>query len=156
MDKQNKRRVSSCTDPVEFINLTADSRYVGLYVKLENVQDNLKDFAKSENLSAIFGPYMEDGSYKIARLIAVADRPDSVHVRHILLSPNKNKITGSKPLNAADSLIKLIKSGTPFEILALANSDDQGTAQLGGDLGWFPEGRMVVPFNECMFLRKKR
>ena len=52
-------------------------------------------------------------------------------------------------------LIKLIKSGAPFEALALTNSDDQGSAQLGGDLGWFPEGRMVVPFNNACFSGKK-
>ena len=42
-----------------------------------------------------------------------------------------------------------------MKLLALANSDDQGSAQLGGDLGWFPEGRMVVPFNNACFSGKK-
>ena len=37
----------------------------------------------------------------------------------------------------------------------MANSDDQGSAQIGGDLGWFPEGRMVVPFNNACFSGKK-
>ena len=37
----------------------------------------------------------------------------------------------------------------------MANSDDQGSAKLGGDLGWFPEGRMVVPFNNACFTGKK-
>jgi peptidyl-prolyl cis-trans isomerase D len=55
----------------------------------------------------------------------------------------------------ADSLVKLIKSGTSFESLARANSQDQGSAQVGGDLGWFPEGRMVVPFNNACFTAKK-
>ncbi|MBK7712760.1 MAG: SurA N-terminal domain-containing protein [Bacteroidales bacterium] len=151
---KTKEDFVTATDPVQFITLSADSRYVGLYVKLENVQDNLKDFAKSENLSAIFGPYMEDGSYKIAKLISVADRPDSVHVRHILLSPKNNRSLEATR-QAADSLIKLIKSGTSFEALALSNSDDQGSAQIGGDLGWFPEGRMVVPFNDACFSGKK-
>ena len=60
-----------------------------LYLTLNNVPENLKDFVKKEDRSAVFGPYVEDGSYKIAKLLDVADRPDSVHVRHILLSPNK-------------------------------------------------------------------
>jgi peptidyl-prolyl cis-trans isomerase D len=37
----------------------------------------------------------------------------------------------------------------------MANSDDQGSAKIGGDLGWFPEGRMVVPFNNACFTGKK-
>ncbi len=151
---KTKAEFATSPDPVQFINLSADTRYVGFFTPLSGVPENLRDFAKKEDLSTVFGPYIEDGSFKIAKLIAVADRPDSVHVRHILLSPNQ---TTSLEMvkQKADSLIKLIKSGARFEALALANSDDKGTAQLGGDLGWFPEGRMVVPFNNGCFSGKK-
>ena len=114
----------------------------------------LAEFVKKEDLNEIFGPYNEDGTLKIARLLGVADRPDSVHVRHILLSANQSR-TLDTAKTQADSLIKLIKSGTSFDVLAMTNSDDQGSAQLGGDLGWFPEGRMVVPFNNACFTGKK-
>ena len=87
-------------------------------------------------------------------MLAVADRPDSVHVRHILLSVGQTRSL-EKAKAQADSLIRLIKSGTSFAALAMTNSDDQGSAQLGGDLGWFPEGRMVVPFNNACFSGKK-
>lgn len=151
---KTKEEFATATDPVQFINLTADSRHVGFFTPLSMVPENLKDYVKNKDLSDIFGPYIEDGSYKVARLLAVADRPDSVHVRHILLSPNQTRSL-EVVKQQADSLIKLIKSGTPFEALALANSDDQGSAQIGGDLGWFPEGRMVVPFNNACFSGKK-
>jgi len=149
-----KTEFETAPNPVEFINLTADSRYVGFFTPLSTVPENLKDFAKAEDMNAIYGPYLEDGSYKLAKLIAVANRPDSVHVRHILLSPNETRSL-SMVKTQADSLIKLIKTGVSFEALALMNSDDQGSAQLGGDLGWFPEGRMVVPFNNACFSGKK-
>ncbi len=56
----------------------------------------------------------------------------------------------------ADSLLTVIKTGgTNFEIMALMLSDDQGSAQVGGDLGWFPEGMMVIPFNDACFGGKK-
>jgi len=151
---KTKEELATAPDQVQFINMSADSRHVGLYITLNNVPENLKEFVKSEDLSFIFGPYVEDGSYKIAKLIAVADRPDSVHVRHILLSPN-NKRSIEAARHEADSLIKLIKSGTAFEALALSNSDDKGSAQIGGDLGWFTEGRMVLPFNDACFSGKK-
>ncbi len=149
-----KAEFITATDPIQFINLTADSRYVGFYLPVDMVPENLKEFARKEDMNDVFGPYIEDGSYKVAKLIDVANRPDSVHVRHILLSPNQER-TLADAREQADSLIKLIKSGRTFAELALTNSDDQGSAQIGGDLGWFPEGRMVVPFNNACFSGNK-
>ena len=145
---------ATAADPVQFINLTADSRYNGFFVPLTEVPENLKEFVKKENKTEVFGPYQEDGSFKIAKLIEVADRPDSVHARHILLSPNQTRnLQAAK--TAADSLVRLIRSGSKFEVLAMTNSDDQGSAQIGGDLGWFREGMMVTPFNNACFTAKK-
>ena len=144
----------SAPDPVQFINLTADTRHTAFYLPISSVPENLREFVKKEDKSSVFGPYQEEGSYKIARLIDVADRPDSVHARHILLSPNQAR-SSEQLKTLADSLVKLIRSGFSFEALALTNSDDQGSAQIGGDLGWFPEGRMVVPFNNACFTGKK-
>lgn len=151
---KTKTEFAEASNPEEFINLTADTRHVGFFIPLSQVPANLTEFVKREDTKEVFGPYNEDGTLKLARLIAVADRPDSVHVRHILLSPN-SKRTLEQTLSQADSLIKLIRSGTAFSMLAMSNSDDKGSAQLGGDLGWFPEGRMVVPFSNACFSGKK-
>jgi peptidyl-prolyl cis-trans isomerase D len=151
---KTKEEFIAAKNPIEFINLTADSRYTGFFLSLNDVPENLREFVKKEDLTTVFGPFQENGSFKIARLLDVEDRPDSVHVRHILLSPNQTR-TMEQTKAMADSLIKLIKSGSPFEALAIANSEDQGSAQIGGDLGWFPEGRMVVPFNNACFAGKK-
>ena len=143
------------TDPVGFINLTADSRHIGFFYPLSDVPETLKDFVKKEDLKDLYGPYIDNGSYKLARLLAVADRPDSVHARHILITPTS---AGSLELarKEADSLALLIRKGTAkFEDIAKTMSDDQGSAQIGGDLGWFTEGRMVVPFNNACFSGKK-
>ena len=151
---KTKEEFASAPDPVQFINLSADSRYIGFFIPMSSVPENLKDFVKKEDINEVFGPYLEDDYYKVARLIAAGNRPDSVHVRHILLSTGNTRSTEAAK-HQADSLIKLIKSGTSFETLAMANSDDQGSARIGGDLGWFPEGRMVVPFNNACFTGKK-
>jgi peptidyl-prolyl cis-trans isomerase D len=151
---KTKEEFATVPDPVQYINTTSDSRHVGFFIPLSSVPENIKDFVKKEDLKTVFGPYIENGSYKVAKLIASANRPDSVHVRHILLSTSKTRTLEAAKLQA-DSLIKLIKSGTPFQALAMTNSDDQGSAKIGGDLGWFPEGRMVVPFNNACFTGKK-
>jgi peptidyl-prolyl cis-trans isomerase D len=151
---RTKPEFSSATDPVQFINLTADTRYIGFYYPLNELPESIRNFVKKEDFKEVFGPYLEDGSYKLAKVLSVADRPDSVHVRHILLSPDQTK-TIENVRSSADSLYKLIKAGAPFELMAMTNSVDQGSAQAGGDVGWFKEGTMVVPFSEASFSGKK-
>ena len=138
----------------EFINLTADTRHSGFYIPLTDVSEDLRDFVKSEEKATVFGPYQEDGSFKIAKLIDAANRPDSVHARHILITAGQSR-TLDRAKAIADSLINLIKTGASFDIMAMANSEDQGSAQVGGDLGWFPEGMMVIPFNNACFTARK-
>ena len=151
---KTKTEFGEAPDPVQFINLTADTRYSGFFVPISGVPAYLTEFVKKEDRTSVFGPYNDEGTLKIAKLLNVADRPDSVHVRHILISGGQTR-SFEKARTQADSLLKLIKSGTSFATLAITNSEDKGSAQLGGDLGWFPEGRMVVPFNNGCFSGKK-
>lgn len=145
---------AAATDPVQFINLTADSRHTGFFVPLTEVPEILREFAKKEDKTEVFGPYEEDGSFKLARLIEASDRPDSVRARHILIGAGQMR-TMEDARKLADSLVTVIKAGTPFEGIALQYSEDQGSAQLGGDLGWFGEGMMVLPFNNACFTSRK-
>ena len=149
-----KDEFATADDPVQYINSTSDTRYTGFYYPINEIPDTLKDFVRAEKKDVVFGPYLEDGSYKLARLLDAADRPDSVHVRHILISPTSGS-TIQQARKTADSLVNVIKAGSPFEVIALAMSDDKGSSQVGGDLGWFPEGQMVVPFNNACFSSNK-
>lgn len=142
------------SEPAQFINTTSDTRHNGFYYPLAELPENLRDFVRKENRTEVFGPWLDNGSYKIARLIDAGDRPDSVHAMHILISPSQVR-TLNQARAIADSLVKLIRSGKPFADIARDNSDDQGSANLGGDLGWFKEGQMVVPFNNACFTAKK-
>ena len=151
---KTKGEFATATDPVQFINSTSDTRHTGYFRPLSEIPDTLKYFVKREDAKDVFGPYIETGTYKLAKVLSVEDRPDSVHARHILISPKQN-FSQEKVKQKADSLFKLIKSGRPFAAIAVTNSDDQGSAQVGGDLGWFKEGRMVIPFNDACFTAKK-
>jgi peptidyl-prolyl cis-trans isomerase D len=50
---------------------------------------------------------------------------------------------------------ELRKDPARFAELAKANSQDPGSAQQGGDLGWFGRGSMVKPFDETVFKLKE-
>jgi peptidyl-prolyl cis-trans isomerase C len=44
-----------------------------------------------------------------------------------------------------------VKAGKDFAALAKQHSQDPGSAQNGGDLGFFQPGQMVGPFNDVAF-----
>lgn len=152
--KKEAVHFAEATDLVQYINLTADTRHTGFYRPLAELPENLRALAASGNRAEVIGPWFEDGAYKLARIIDIAERPDSVRAAHILLAPNASR-TMVRARKEADSLMSLIRSGIDFNILAMANSDDQGSAQVGGDLGWFTEGTMIIPFNNACFSGRK-
>jgi len=51
----------------------------------------------------------------------------------------------------AQGLLDKVRAGGDFAAIAKASSEDQGSAQGGGDLGCFPPGRMVPEFDDAVF-----
>src|ERR1700733_14994386 len=81
--------------------------------------------------------------------------PERVHARHILLSiANKPKDQVPAIQAQAEALLKQIKAGGDFAELAKKNSQDPGSAQKGGDLGWVSRGQMVKNFEDAVFTLK--
>jgi peptidyl-prolyl cis-trans isomerase SurA len=71
-------------------------------------------------------------------LIKVLDesKRELVKARHILIAVNEDR-DSAQAHNKADSILKLLKSGSDFASLAKTNSDDLTTAVNGGDMGGF-------------------
>jgi peptidyl-prolyl cis-trans isomerase D len=84
------------------------------------------------------------------------DQPEQVRARHVLIPLAKGE--GVDPAKAeADALAQAqrvaarLRAGETFEKLAREFPGDPGSADKGGDLGFFPRGRMVAPFEEAAF-----
>ena len=71
--------------------------------------------------------------------------PAQTRARHILIQG-----TSPEARAQADKLLAELKAGANFEELAKAHSADPGSAAKGGDLGFFPKGRMVKSFEEAV------
>jgi peptidyl-prolyl cis-trans isomerase D len=136
-------------DVASFVNIESDIPYDGLNHTYDELSENIRDFMFSAQPGDVYGPYMENESYRLARLVEINYLPDSVSARHILIQPDQT-VTADQAKQIADSLKNLIDHGADFATLALQNSVD-GSAQDGGDLGWFREGRMVKPFSDACF-----
>ncbi|MEP5766124.1 MAG: peptidylprolyl isomerase [Halieaceae bacterium] len=71
------------------------------------------------------------------------------HVRHILLKPSAIR-NSEETRQLAAELREDIIGGDDFAELAREYSEDIGTAQEGGDLGWATPGQMVPEFQNVM------
>ena len=78
---------------------------------------------------------------------------ERVRASHILIRFPENADTAAKEqarIRAAEVLAE-VKTGKDFSGLAKQHSQDTGSAQNGGDLGFFERGQMVGPFDEVAF-----
>ena len=81
---------------------------------------------------------------------------ETVHASHILIGVPQNPTPQQKAEARAhaQAALKQVKSGTPFAEVARAQSQDPGSAQNGGDLGFFPKGQMTPAFEAAAFSLK--
>ncbi|HYK91931.1 MAG TPA: peptidylprolyl isomerase [Acidobacteriota bacterium] len=82
---------------------------------------------------------------------------EQVHAAHILLKVDP-KATPEKKAEARNKLEALRtdieNKKVTFAEAATRNSEDTGSAKNGGDLGFFPRGQMVKPFEDAAFSTK--
>lgn len=78
---------------------------------------------------------------------------EEIQARHILVQAAADAPDSARQLARAkaESLLQLARGDADFAELARENSDDTGSAQRGGSLGWFQRGRMVAPFEQVAF-----
>jgi peptidyl-prolyl cis-trans isomerase D len=78
--------------------------------------------------------------------------PNRVHVQHILfLTVDKPDAEVQEIKKRAEDVLKQAKSGANFEDLAKKYSEDPGTKDKGGDLGWIVQGQTVPEFEKVAF-----
>jgi peptidyl-prolyl cis-trans isomerase D len=79
--------------------------------------------------------------------------PEQRQARHILVmidAGDSEEVIAEKR-QKAEGLLKQVREGADFAVLARAKSDDKGSAVRGGDLGFFGRGQMVKPFEDGVF-----
>jgi peptidyl-prolyl cis-trans isomerase C len=82
-------------------------------------------------------------------------QPEMVRASHILVrvDPTADDAAKKAAKTKIDRVLKRAKAGEDFAALAKENSDD-GSAQMGGDLNYFPKEKMVPEFANAAFQLK--
>lgn len=82
--------------------------------------------------------------------------PEQVRAAHVLVKVDKgaDEKTRAAAKAEAEKVLKEAKAGKDFAELAKTHSDDPGSKDRGGELGFFPRGEMVPAFEEAAFKLK--
>jgi len=81
---------------------------------------------------------------------------ETVRASHILIAVPQGATPDVKAQAhaKAQAVLKQVRGGADFATIARAQSQDSGSAQNGGDLGFFPKGQMTPAFEEAAFKLK--
>ena len=123
-------------------------------MSLANMSDQLKEAVKSFVPGGVYGPYREGNTYFIYKYDGTrTDTVSSAKASHILIrAENQSDSAKAAARVRAEGILAQIRAGANFEALAATSSADPGSAQRGGDLGYFQNnGAMVKPFEEAVF-----
>jgi peptidyl-prolyl cis-trans isomerase D len=76
-----------------------------------------------------------------------------VRARHVLIKAAQEAPEADRTAARAraEAILARVRGGEDFATVARAESEDEGSARRGGDLGFNPRGRMVAPFDEAQF-----
>ena len=144
---------------VNFVNANSDRRYDSTWMGRKDVSQQIEKaiFDNGNGKGYVYGPYEDNETFNLVRIVDMQSRPDSLKASHILISyagaaNSQDTITKEQAEAKANELLAQLRSNPKneglFAELAEANSTDPGSKTKGGDLDWFIDGAMVAPFNE--------
>lgn len=143
-DIESLKEELTTTDRVaDVVNENSEVPYVDAFFTEKALDPEMKQFATSAEVGAVYGPVFENDKYRMFKLVDKTLAPDSVKVSHIMLAGKGEAETKA----LADSLMGVLKGGANFAEIAKKFSADQA-AENGGELGWFTEVTALRGVNE--------
>ncbi len=132
---QLKGEFANTIDVESIVNRNSDEQYKPVYVNKKSMMSAYADSILPLPVGSVYGPYFENGSYKITKVIDKKSMPDSVKCRHILVKTESGKqpvLSDSLAKKKLDSAIALANGGT-FGEAVQKYSEDDGSKATGGE-----------------------
>jgi len=126
-----------------FMRLNSETPFTGAYLSEAELGAQVGSDRAVNLLTAnpgyMEGPFLYQGFYKMIKVVDTKMVADSVEFRRLLKSvpPGSSDVSARR---AVDSLITLLNNGQDFSVLAANNSDDQTSAENGGEMGYLRSG----------------
>lgn len=144
----NYSEFSTTANVKNFLQKNSDRQYSEYWYKsgeLKTVNADIDSYVFQKN-ATVSPVYSADNTFYAARVMAEANVPDSVYVKHILLQ-------GNDAASKAEDLLSQVKADPKqFANLAALNSADKGSAADGetGNIGWMTQTYMIPGFESVI------
>ena len=143
-----KDKFAETTTPENFININSYTKAAPVFMSRQSITNTeLADFIFAQK-DSVFGPFEEDGYYKMCRGFESRMMPDRIQLRHIIIAGQN--IDSIKLV--ADAIVDSITSNEiKFEDAAERYSMDENSSSKGGDLGWLTYNQLPANLADVFF-----
>ena len=149
----------TAADAQQFLNVNNTAvPYFDGFVLQSKLQIPNAESVRQLPVGGTFGPYLDGANFVVARMLEKRNMPDSVKLRHILVSTRDPQsgaalLADSVAKNRADSIAGAVAKGSDFKLLAAQLSGDSGSKDNGGEYTFGSQqfGSLAKPFAEFVF-----
>ncbi|HAB27876.1 MAG TPA: peptidylprolyl isomerase, partial [Xanthomarina gelatinilytica] len=150
---------ATVTNHKVFVNSNSDIKFEDRFKFKSDLPASVADTIFNMNVGDVYGPYKDANYFKLTKVIAAIQMPDSVKARHILIpyvgaASAQPDVTQSKEQakKTADSLLSVLKKdNSKFGEFVSTYSSDQGSVANGGSYDYFTYNTMVPEFRDYVF-----
>ncbi|MFD2246688.1 peptidylprolyl isomerase [Pontibacter ruber] len=145
------QQFAQATNDSAFVNTNSDVPFNGTYLTAGELPEQLRNSLPLEK-GKVYGPFTQGQTLSVFKVVdAKEGAASTVRASHILIKPeNDTPEAKAAALAKANDVLAQIKKGADFAQMAAQYGTD-GTASVGGDLGYFSEGKMVPAFEKAVF-----
>jgi peptidyl-prolyl cis-trans isomerase SurA len=129
------------------------TQYRNMMLEQYRTQRLIDDFVR-QSMAKRAKPLISEEQVRKAfedRKAQFGSRPIRVSLQQVVVKTEPSDSARAQALRTAQDVMRQLEAGGDFEVLAKRYSDDPGTKEQGGDLGWFKAGRMVPEFEAVAF-----
>jgi len=151
-----KRNLSAIVQKLEgdtssfktYVEIYSDQPYSIDTTTLSLLPNSAGQLISESKVGDIIGPELSNEGYVVYKLNKIMNSKDTfAKASHILIKMGTDENAAKTKIN---EIYNELMNGADFETLAKEKSED-GSAEKGGDLGWFGKGQMVKEFENASF-----
>lgn len=146
----------NATNVADFVARNSEMPYDTTYVTKANLPVEFAEQIYNLPNGEVFGPYLDNGYYKLTKMINKKANA-TVDASHILIGwkgATRSTATRTKEeaKALADNLLKQVNANpSAFAALAMANTEDPGSKNNGGEYKGITPGQMMKEFDQYVF-----